>query len=458
MEATEDSLIGLCPYCGAQSMVRDTTREGSSLERIIPFKITRERCGELYADFTKKVRCLPRDFKDARHLQRFTGIYMPYYEYDADFGEAALTGTKTAEKHYTYDIVNTYSIPLGLEGGYLRGTPFDGSRYLDDEISSRAMPFDTTQEVAFHPAYLSGFYADASTVDPELYKEDARKQAECDVMGEAKAKVSELHGITLESSSKLETIVTDHHSVLFPMWFLTWRKGERVAYAVINGVSGKVVSDLPLDLRAFWLGCGKLALLIFLLLELLFQPTPQLTSCVSLGAALCMGMGIVHSTKTAYEKQMHVHDKGWTGGKAPQKAKKQESKKGGGKLFGCLFLLGVCALFALIPTVMVLTQDRSAAPYLAVITPAYTLFSVKRVFSWQKDLREKDGGTAILLLLVTVIINVAILLISPVNDLWYYAGDALCIAGLVVSSFGMLRMYNVSTTRPLPRLFDREEV
>lgn len=458
LESTEDSLIGLCPYCGTQSMVRDTNRAGSAVERIIPFKITRERCGELYAQFSKKVRYLPRDFKNAQHLQSFTGIYMPYYEYDADLGEASLTGTKTAEKHMTYDVINTYSVPLELKGPYLRGTPFDGSRYLDDEISRRAMPFDTTQEVAFHPGYLSGFYADASTVDPELYKEDARKQAERDVMGEAEAKIAEAHDIKLQPTSRLEATVTDHHSVLFPLWFLTWRKGERVAYAVINGVSGKVVSDLPLDLRAFWLGCGKLALVIFLLLELLIQPTPQLTSCVSLGAALCMGIGIVISTKSAYEKQMHVHDKGWTAGQAPPKPPEQKPSKDGWKLKGCLLIFGICALIALIPAIMVWKDDSSMAPYLMVITPAYTLFSTKRVLSWQESLREKDGGAAILLLLATVVINVAILLISPASDLWYYAGDALCIAGLVASSFGMLRMYNVSTTRPLPRLFDRGEV
>jgi hypothetical protein len=45
-----------------------------------------------------------------------------------------------------------------------------------------------------------------------------------------------------------------------------------------------------------------------------------------------------------------------------------------------------------------------------------------------------------------------------VNDGWYYIGDTVCIVGLAVSAVGMLRTYNVSTTRPLPKLFDREEV
>ena len=36
--------------------------------------------------------------------------------------------------------------------------------------------------------------------------------------------------------------------------------------------------------------------------------------------------------------------------------------------------------------------------------------------------------------------------------------DLICILGLVVAAVGMLRTYNVGTTRPLPKLFDRNEV
>ena len=63
-----------------------------------------------------------------------------------------------------------------------------------------------------------------------------------------------------------------------------------------------------------------------------------------------------------------------------------------------------------------------------------------------------------MILLAAVILNVALVFLSPVNDAWYYLGDALCIAVLLFSSLGILRTYNVGTTRPLPRLFDRKEV
>lgn len=469
LEATEDSLIGLCPYCGGQSLVKNEGRGGSKVERIIPFKITRERCSELYQDYAGKVLYLPKDFRNSEHLQNFIGIYMPYYKYDVVFQDTTLSGTKTEEKT-SYDLVHTFSIPVEIEGDYLKGAPFDGSKYLDDELSRYLMPFDTTMEVEYHPAYLSGFYADATTVSPDLYTSDARTQAEKDVVGWIDGKVSEEHGIHLSSASKLGGTVTDHHSVLFPMWFLTWRKESRVAYAVINGVSGKIVSDLPLDMGAFWLGCGKLVLLLFLLLELFFQPTPQLTSMISLGAALCMGAGIMLGTKTVYEKQMHINDKGWKNGassdipikKKPSKKKKtpKQEKPLSDKSITVIANIIVWGSVVILIALMFLDDAgwNVTGWIMAVLTLLFTIFAAKKVYFWQNYIKQKDGGIAIVILLLTVLVNAAVMIFSPASDLWYYAGDAICIVGLVVSSFGMLRIYNVGTTRPLPKLFDRKEM
>ena len=60
--------------------------------------------------------------------------------------------------------------------------------------------------------------------------------------------------------------------------------------------------------------------------------------------------------------------------------------------------------------------------------------------------------------MATVVLNTVVVIVSPVNDGWYYLGDAICILGLIVAAIGMIRTYNTSTTRPLPKLFDREEV
>ena len=226
---------------------------------MLPFRVSRERCAQLYRENAKKVWYLPRDLKNPAHLESFTGIYMPYYEYDVQMGASYIEGTKTVERHSRYDVVNTYRIDARVEGGFCK-VPYDASRYLDDEIAARALPFNMEAKQPFNPSYLSGFYADASTVPPETYYREAEQQASKDMVDEVARQVSAREGISVDKNkSRIDAHTRAHHSALLPMWFLTWRKNDRVAYAVVNGDSGKVVSDLPVDIKAFFLGCAVIA-------------------------------------------------------------------------------------------------------------------------------------------------------------------------------------------------------
>ena len=459
LESTEDSMVGFCPYCGGQSVLKTDRAGGDRPERILPFQISREKCADLYKTFSRKVRYLPREMTDPEHLKSFTGIYMPYYEYDVAFGASSMEGTKTVEDHMRYEVVNTYRIDAQLEGTY-RGVPFDASRYLDDEIAARTLPFDTEAERDFHPAYLAGFYADTATVEGDLYQGDARDQAVKDVVEEVADAVMEQDGIQLNrSAAHVEAETVGRHRVLYPLWFLTWRKDDRVAYAVVNGQSGKVVSDLPLDLRAFAIGCGVISAVLFLLLELLVQPTPVLTSLLSLTAALLMAIGLWGSTKTVFEKQTHAKDKGWTAGEGTEEpapspdGKTKRKKKGGSKLS-----VVIAIIFVLFIGSAVSKGTFSYGKIWAIAVLAVSVIILLRVSKMQKEIPEKHPLRAALALMAAVVLNVVMVFLAPVNDGWYYLGDALCIAVLLFASIGILRTYNVGTTRPLPKLFDREEV
>lgn len=468
LESTEDSLIGFCPYCGGQSMVKRVSGS-SEVERIIPFQVSKEQCLELYSNYVRHVRYLPRELRDPEYIKKFTGIYMPFYQYDAEFDEVYLTGTKTVEHNRRYDVENTYRIDGTVEESYERGVTFDGSKYLDDEISARVLPFDHSKERPFNPGYLSGFYADATSVPPELYLEDARVRAEEDIVNAMGDELHRTSGISMGSTSSVHTVVTGHHSMLLPMWFLTWRKDDRVAYAVINGESGEVVSDMPLDLRSFAFGCVIISAVLFVIMELLFQPTPMVTSIVSLVAALLMAYGIRLGAKREYEQQVHAYDKGWGGGDDTpvekevakvRRRKRVEAK--GAKRVGEVLSIVFFMLFCTMTLGMTIMSSSTGSSLLKLALPMavliYAIVVCVRILKWRKYIGRLDPVVAIFVLLATVVLNSAIVLISPVNDGWYYIGDAVCIVGLAVSAVGMLRTYNVSTTRPLPKLFDREEV
>ena len=454
LESTEDSMVGFCPYCGGQSVLKTSRAGGEHPERILPFQISREQCSELFGRFAKKVRYLPKEMTDPEQLKSFTGIYMPYYEYDVAFGPSRIEGTKKVEDHFRYEVINTYQIDAQLEGTY-RGVPFDASRYLDDEIAARTLPFDTEMERDFHPAYLAGFYADTATVEGTLYAKDARDQAVKDVIEEVSDTVMTESGITVDrSKSTVEAETTGRHRVLYPLWFLTWRKDDRVAYAVVNGQSGKVVSDLPLDLKAFGIGCGIISAVLFLLLELLVQPTPLSTSLLSLAAALLMGIGLWGSTRTIFNKQTHAKDKGWTAGvERGERSAATEKKKGRSRLWAVLL-----TVFILIAATVVTMGVFPPSILWALAVLVFTLVMFWRIKRMQREIPEKQPVKAALAMLASVVLNVLIVFLSPVNDAWYYLGDALCIAVLLFASVGILRTYNTGTTRPLPKLFDRKEV
>jgi DNA-directed RNA polymerase subunit RPC12/RpoP len=469
LEGTEDSMVGFCPYCGGQSLV---SRPGTSrpVEQIIPFKISREACVDAYTQYTRHVPYLNKEFKDAEHIKKFTGIYMPYYQFDATFGDAHIEG-ETVTHGPNYTEYRTYGIDVQMEGEYRHGTPFDASKYLDDEIAARCMPFDVQDELPYRPAYLAGFYADTSTVDPELYYPDAQAQAEQDLIGEVGNQVMEHHRIPLKSTSRVETNVIGHHSALFPLWFLTWRKDDRVAYAVINGQTGQVVSDLPLNLRSFALGSVAISALLFVVLELFAQPTPGLTAFASLVAAALMAWGIHASAKRVHQTQTHARDKGWTNKEGVNDKPVGEVKGIGSKLGA---ILGVIPMFVFAALVFMRGKrssdfdinidtlfDSHSSPLMKaapVVVLLIVMFVLVKVLMWHKEMREWNAPVAIGALTLAVLVNAVIIFVAPANDGWYYLGDAVCIAGLVASSVAMLRVYNLATTRPLPKLFDREEV
>ena len=489
LEGTEDSVVGFCPYCGGQSMLRIGSRPREAAEYVLPFQVSRARCAELYRENAKKVLYLPRELRDPEYLERFTGIYMPYYSYDVQIGQPDIQGTKTVEHHHRYDVVNTYQIDAQVLGGVC-SVPFDASRYLDDEIAARAMPFDTRQQRRFHPAYLSGFYADASTVPANTYFEEAEAQASKDVVEEVAEQILAQEQIQVDTrKASVEARTLGYRSALLPMWFLTWRKGERVAYAVVNGESGKVVSDLPVDMRAFALGCAAAAVLVFALLELLVQPTPLLTSTVSLIAGALMMSYVSGGTRRIFEKETHANDKGWSAGakqagnraaqddprKTRPAARGEQAKVRGGqddpekqadgkgkksfrlpelKIHPALVVfLGIFAVYMILPGI-----TASLPQLIAVAAPVYVILELMRVLRWQQSIPERQPGVAAVLLCAAVLLNAVVVFVSPVEDLWYYLGDALCILLLLVASVGMMQVYNLGTMRPLPKLFDRSEV
>ena len=164
------------------------------------------------------------------------------------------------------------------------------------------------------------------------------------------------------------------------------------------------------------------------------------------------------STRRIFEKQTHANDKGWSVGaepSAPQTGSEKKQKKS--KKISLLTVILVLVAFYASYYIMG-TSSQAFPKVIAIAAALFLILTLKKVADWQKALPDKQPLRATLMVFAAVIVNAAIVFISPVNDHWYYLGDTACILILILASVFMMQVYNIGTTRPLPRLFDREEV
>ena len=142
---------------------------------------------------------------------------------------------------------------------------------FSDSISQRLAPFDTKKMKPFTPAFLSGFYADVADVDEEIYRKSATdfvKEQLSSYLREDKTMRS-YHAFNDVDKLKrhMNIVEQQEEAAMFPVWFMSYRKGNRVAYATVNGQTGKVVADLPVDPVKYVIGSAILTFFLFLLLN-----------------------------------------------------------------------------------------------------------------------------------------------------------------------------------------------
>ena len=243
-----------CPYCGNPVVMMGQFAGALKPDYVIPFKLDKKAAKEALKKHCMGKKLLPKVFKDENHIEEIKGIYVPFWLFGAD-AEANIRykGTKVrawSDSRYDYTETSYFSILRGGSIGFER-VPVDGSSKMDDTLMESIEPFDFSEAVDFQTAYLSGYFADKYDVDSEQSIGRANDRIK-KTTEESFAKT--VHGYTTVypeySSVCLENGVAKY--ALYPVWILTTKwKGEKYTFAM-NGQTGKMVGDLPMDKGAFW--------------------------------------------------------------------------------------------------------------------------------------------------------------------------------------------------------------
>ena len=246
-----------CPFCGNPVVMMGQFSGALKPDYVIPFKLDKKAAKEALNRHYSGKRLLPKVFRDQNHIDEIKGVYVPFWLFDAD-AEADILYRATrvrawSDSSYNYTETSFYSVSRSGSISFEK-VPVDGSTNMPDALMESIEPYDFSEAVDFQTAYLAGYLADKYDVDAEQSVEHANeriRQSTADAFADT---VEGYTSVSPESTSiRLQNGKAKY--ALLPVWILntTWN-GQKYTFAM-NGQTGKLIGDLPLDKGAYrkWL-------------------------------------------------------------------------------------------------------------------------------------------------------------------------------------------------------------
>ena len=163
------------------------------------------------------------------------------------------SGTKSrawTDGGFDYVETSRYALLRAANARFNR-IPVDGSLKMDDAMMDSLEPFDFREAVDFQTAYLSGFFSDRYDVDADVSVDRAKTRFNQTMTSRVSALTGGFSSVALESST-----ISEHNNereyALLPVWLLHVRWNGKLYTFAMNGQTGKLVGDLPLDKGRMW--------------------------------------------------------------------------------------------------------------------------------------------------------------------------------------------------------------
>ena len=241
-----------CPFCDNPVVMMGQFRGDLKPDLVIPFKLDKKAAVSALSRHYQGKRLLPKVFKDQNHIEEVKGVYVPFWLFDADV-QANIRYRATRVRHwsdsrYNYTETSFYAVNRGGTIGFDH-VPVDGSTKMDDTMMESLEPYNFSDAVDFQTAYLAGYLADKYDVDADASRVRANERIRQSTENAFAQTVRGYTSVVPEHSNIQLSNGTAKYA-LYPVWLLNtdWN-GTKYTFAV-NGQTGRIVGDLPMDMSA----------------------------------------------------------------------------------------------------------------------------------------------------------------------------------------------------------------
>ena len=264
-----------CPFC-ATPLVADTTADRHiKPQGLLPFAIGAAEARQALAHWLRSRWFAPNGLRRfARTDSRLSGIYTPYWTFDAET-ESAYRGRRGDA--YTVMVRGPKGRSVAQRRIRWRGASgrvrrsFDdvlviGSHSLPQDHAAALAPWDLSQLQPYARDWLAGFRAEAYTVPLDEGFVEARNQMDAVIRADVRRAIGGDQQQVFSVDTRISDVTFKH--ILLPVWVAAYRYRGRAWRVVINGRTGAVRGERPYSAwkiaLAVSLGAAILALVFFL--------------------------------------------------------------------------------------------------------------------------------------------------------------------------------------------------
>ncbi len=244
----ENTAASFCYYCHNPVILKGRVDGSFRPSKVIPFSFGKDVAVEKFNEWARQKKYIPKDLLSEKQIEKMTGLYVPFWVADADtnsrfecIGENVTTWRSGS---YEYTKVKQYSVIRDMNIEY-KGVPADGSKKIEDSIMEAIEPYDYKGVRDFHMMYLSGFFADKYDVPKEQLYDRIKSRM---FQNNHQTVKNTCTYTALKNEQFYDNVCNvDWSYMMLPVWFMTFHyKGEIWKYA-INGQTGKISGQLPID-------------------------------------------------------------------------------------------------------------------------------------------------------------------------------------------------------------------
>lgn len=243
------NVAAICPYCGNHQVDTAQLSGSKKPDLIIPFQLDKNAAIAALKKHYQGKRLLPKAFTEENHIQEIQGVYVPFWLFDAAVDvDATYKASRDIVRNTPQEVITDTDHFMVHRSGTVefKMVPVDGASKMPDGYMDSIEPYDYSGMKPFSMSYLPGFLADKYDVAAEDSVKRADDRCRRSALDAVQRTVDGYNAvIPVEQNVRIRP--GDVKYAMLPVWLLSTQYEDKNYLFAMNGQTGKIVGNLPVD-------------------------------------------------------------------------------------------------------------------------------------------------------------------------------------------------------------------